>query len=237
MKNYVSKNDRLNGFYIHSQYNPEFIEGARKLGGKWSSEERAWRFMDEADPYVKDLCLRVYGEYVDEVERVTLRVRLKPKWCADKAPLIVAGRILARAFGRDSGAEMGDGVIALQGGFTSGGSMKNWDTRTAETEDTVAIIYHVPRQKALEVIDNLPYGVLEANIEGVETPAETDVGVISTARSLGAEFAKARASKLKELLEEKATKEAEKHPVEDRETFVSQYIRAAFDVFREGYEG
>lgn len=162
MKNYVNKIDRLNGFYIHSQYNPEFIEGARKLGG---------------------------------------------------------------------------GVIALQGGFTSGGSMKNWDTRTAETVDTVAIIYHVPRQKALEVIDNLPYGVLEASIEGVETPAETDEGAISTARSLGAEFAKARASKLKKLLEERAAKEAEKHQVEDREAFVSQYIRAAFDVFREGYEG
>lgn len=232
MKNYVNKIDRLNGFYIHSQYNPEFIEGARKLGGKWSSEERAWYFMDEVEPHVKDLCLRVYGKYVDEVGRVDLRVRLKPGWYADKAPLIVAGRILARAFGRDSGAKMEDGVIALQGGFTSGGSMKHWDTRTKGGEDTVAVIYHVPRQKALEIIDDLPDGVLEATIEGEEQPIDTQA-YRAGRKAAGVIYD----NMLANIEAEASAARAELGDVEGIEAFDEDYKRGVLDVIAEKVTG
>jgi hypothetical protein len=38
----------------------------------------------------------------------------------------VAGREVARAFGRDSGAKLGPDVVVRAGGFHSGGSRKNW---------------------------------------------------------------------------------------------------------------
>jgi len=42
------------------------------------------------------------------------------------------GRTIACAFGRDSGAKLGDGIIWIYGIKKSGGSVKNWYTEVRE---------------------------------------------------------------------------------------------------------
>jgi hypothetical protein len=42
------------------------------------------------------------------------------------------GRTIAKAWGRDSDAKLGDDIIWLSGIYRSGGSMKNWKTEIRE---------------------------------------------------------------------------------------------------------
>ena len=53
---------------------------------------------------------------------------------------------MARAYGRDSGAKIGEGVVFLEGGASSGGSVKNWYTTIKK--GSVFEVRDVPRAKA-----------------------------------------------------------------------------------------
>ena len=116
---------------VASPYNPDLPEAARKLGGKWQSTSREWVFDLRDEARVAELYRSVYGQW-DEGElpadAVTVRVRLFQGWYRRHSGLFFAGRELAHATGRDSGARQAEGVIVLEGEFTSGGSVKNWTT-------------------------------------------------------------------------------------------------------------
>ncbi|GAN46095.1 hypothetical protein ABID82_001607 [Methylobacterium sp. PvP062] len=63
----------------------------------------------------------------------------KDSW---RSPVEVAGRLIARAFDRDSGAKLGDGIVLLSGNVTSGGSRANWKTIVSAT----VVIHDTPRK-------------------------------------------------------------------------------------------
>lgn len=67
------------------------------------------------------------------------------------APLQIGSLTLARAFGRDSGARLGDGVAHLAGPKPrSGGSVKNW--RTVIPGGCLLAVYNVPRAMAASAL-------------------------------------------------------------------------------------
>ena len=114
---------------VRSPYNPDFVRDARPLGGKWDASGKVWVFPIGRESYVRDLCQRVYG--TDGTARtVTLRVTIEKGYYINehRGAIYLAGRQIARAFGRDSGAKAGDGVVFVSGCPDSGGSMKNWTT-------------------------------------------------------------------------------------------------------------
>lgn len=108
-------------------YNARFIEGAHKLNGKWNAAAKGWIFDPLARNGLMALLKDVYG-YVEGDQVVTARLTAKDEIRVTRAPVIFAGRVIARAMDRDSGAKTGDGVILDAGRITSGGSMKNWET-------------------------------------------------------------------------------------------------------------
>jgi len=136
---------------VTSPYHPQFPSGARRLGGRWDAATRTWRFDPRDEHRVRDLCSRIYGTDGSPAaaELVTLRVRLDRGSVLRAAcgSIFLAGRCVARAYGRDSGARLGPGVVVIDGSSPrSGGSMKNWVTiwagpATFEVRD-------VPRQIA-----------------------------------------------------------------------------------------
>ncbi len=67
---------------------------------------------------------------------------------AHTGPVVLFGRTVASAHGRDSGAKIGEGVCFEAGGCTSGGSVKNW--YTVIESGSVLTIYDVPRRAAEE---------------------------------------------------------------------------------------
>lgn len=140
---------------VNAPYHPNFPTGAKRLGGKWNPAEKVWVFDLRDEDRVRELCNQIYGSDAHviggkgeraPVELVTLRLRAKSEVSAHTSAVFAAGRCVARATGRDSGARLGDGVVLLEGQATSGGSMKNW--YTVVCEGSVLEIRDVPRAAA-----------------------------------------------------------------------------------------
>jgi len=127
---------------VTSPYHPDFPKRARSLGGKWAAPK--WVFDVRDEPRVRALCREVYGDDGETPvgDLVTLQVSFAPSVSmhGERAGIYLAGRCVAQAYGRDSGAKLGHGVVLVHGtagkvgwGLTpdavrSGGSMKNWMT-------------------------------------------------------------------------------------------------------------
>ena len=134
---------------VVSPYNALFIDGARKLGGKYNTHipENGWTFDPRDEERVRDLCMDVYGSDGEHEDLCTLRVEFIAEDNSHTSPLTVHGRKIASAFGRDSGAKLGDGVILISGHFSSSGSMKNW--YTTARPGTIVLVRDFPRKRAL----------------------------------------------------------------------------------------
>lgn len=138
---------------VVAPYHPYFPIAARKLGGRWSGEQRAWYFDPRDADDVHQLVLRIYGydPLAEKQDLVTARVTLSREKL--NLPLgsqfFLFGREIAFRLGRDSAVQLGEGVVVLSGGFPrSGGSMKH---PSLETEDgTVIEVRDVPRSLVLE---------------------------------------------------------------------------------------
>lgn len=113
---------------VTGDYNAEFVEQARKLAGKWKNP--SWVFDIRNEDAVRKACLECYGTdglVTDLVDvRITFPDGFESPYCES---INVFGRTVARAFGRDSGARPGDGIVLEEGGFSSGGSSRNWLTK------------------------------------------------------------------------------------------------------------
>lgn len=135
-----------NRVVVDSPYNTLFLEEAKRLGGRFRPNSKEWTFDVRDEERVKEMLLRVYGTDGIKEDFCTLRIEWKADESVGKGPIIAHGRKIASAWGRDSGAKLGDGVILLSGSFHSGGSMKNWETRVRE--GTVVLVRDFPRKEA-----------------------------------------------------------------------------------------
>jgi hypothetical protein len=125
----------------------------KEISGRWDGQSRNWIFPIEALEQVKHIYLDVYGEWED-MPLETVNVICKSGVCGEyNGSLVLHGRIIATAQGRDSGAKTAQGIIVLSGGFTSGGSVKNW--KTVCKDETTFKILNVPKEKALQMV-NMP---------------------------------------------------------------------------------
>ncbi|PJJ97046.1 hypothetical protein CO615_10475 [Lysobacteraceae bacterium NML75-0749] len=148
---------------VIAPYSAAFVEKAKRIGGKWKA--KTWVFDTRDEQRVRKLCIEIYGEDGSPtVDRVTLRVTFDARHCVTHGSISIGGRDVARAFGRDSGAKLGDGVVIIEGGFSSGGSVKNWQTTVSKSGATV-LIRDMPTEMANRIINDLPSGVIAACIE------------------------------------------------------------------------
>lgn len=135
---------------VKAPYHPDFPHNAKRLGGKWNNS--AWSFDARDEDRVRELCRKIYGTDGTSADLVSVRLTAKTDITALQGGIFAAGRCVARATGRDSGAKLGDGVILLSGRVTSGGSMKNW--RTYVIEGSVVEVRDVPRAAISDIDTN-----------------------------------------------------------------------------------
>lgn len=167
---------------VTAPYNSDFVAEAERLGGKW--EPPAWRFDARDEQRIRNICRDVYGSDGFTADLVTLRVEWHRKSYADKGPIEIRGRTIARAFGRDSGAKLGDGIILLDGGFGSGGSVKNWETTVKD--GTVVLVRDFPRAAAEKLVDEQPdEGLKSYAIEDEAAPVDREALGAERSRLLG----------------------------------------------------
>lgn len=147
------ENNRAN---VYSPYNADFVSKIRGIGGaKWDSSAKCWSVPAESVDQVREIMLDVYGE-TDLISgrKVSVRLTFSQSVAEYNAPVTIYGKTVSRAFGRDSGARVGNDVAFVQGAPKSGGSAKNWTS--VVPEGSVVVLHNVP-ESMLE--QELPGGV------------------------------------------------------------------------------
>ena len=135
------ENGRAN---VKTPYNVDFVSKIKNVGGsKWEPERKCWSVPAESINQVREIMMEVYGRTDQTAEKTcTIRLTFSDALCEYRAPVTIYGKTIASAFGRDSGARVGDDVAFVDGGPTSGGSAKNWTTIVPA--GSVVVLYNVP---------------------------------------------------------------------------------------------
>jgi len=152
---------------VTADYNDEFVKVARTIGGKWNSP--SWVFDIREENLVRSTCLKIYGTDGVNTDFVDVQITLNDFDTEKCTPIIIFGKTVARAFGRDSGAQIGTGIVIKSGKFGSGGSAKNWLTIA---EDGTSFIMR-------DVSRNLVEANMEKSIQA-EIISETETTGIDT---------------------------------------------------------
>lgn len=149
---------------VKTPYNKEFVNKARNLKGKWDSSSEEWVFDDSIEEYVKNALIESYGTTGEEpVETCSLLVKEVDEY-GDRGPVELFGRTIARAWGRDSGARLSDGIIWISGSYDSGGSVKNWMT-SIDKGTFIIQNFPLPRTKFEDVQEAIAGGWCEIKKE------------------------------------------------------------------------
>lgn len=136
---------------VYTPYNKEFVAKIKLIGGaKWEAAEKCRSIPKEEIETARAYMVDVYGmsDIPDTSEKVNVEVRFNADDYERCEGISLFGRTVIRAFGRDSGARVGEDVTLVSGNISSGGSMKNWETQVSA--GTVLRIRNVSR-KALEI--------------------------------------------------------------------------------------
>jgi hypothetical protein len=145
---------------IETPYNPEFVKRIKKTGGRWNGRNKTWETDERNLDVVRSIMRDVYGQDDLPQELINIRVTLKESVDELRGPIVMFGRTIASAFGRDSGAKIGSGVCFEAGGCDSAGSVKNWYTKISS--GSVITIHDVPRRAVEEKLGwNDDYGTFE----------------------------------------------------------------------------
>ena len=131
---------------IYTPYNPLFVAMLKKSigGAKWTGS--AWSVPEAAVDHVRKIMLEVYGEndIPDGAGKVTVRVTVTENISEDRGPVVLYGKVVAGARGRDSGAKVGEEVAFIEKAPRSGGSKHYWETIIPE--GAVFDIRNVPKR-------------------------------------------------------------------------------------------
>lgn len=140
--------------YISSPYNADFVHRIKLIGAKWDALTRRWVVKDDALDAARQVMMEVYGEadVSPAAETVTLVLEFHAEMFKALGPIIIAGKNVASARSRDSGARVGGDTAFIKGAPESGGSAKNWGT--CIPEGCVCEIYRVPKAVAEATVAN-----------------------------------------------------------------------------------
>ncbi|MFW5830755.1 MAG: hypothetical protein ACOCVA_00800 [Prolixibacteraceae bacterium] len=112
---------------VTSPYNADFVQKCRNFRGTFKGG--AWWFDDSIIDYVREAMREIYGTTGEAPVEYCSLVVSDFSDDAHTGPVVLFGRTIARAFGRDSGAKLGDDIVFVSGSYHSGGSVKNWYTK------------------------------------------------------------------------------------------------------------
>jgi hypothetical protein len=120
----------------HQFFNVLLVEQCRNLGGRWDKEGNVWVFSSIVDDKVQELDELFNSEVLNAEVEVLNSVRQKTSaYCLFGIPI-------ARAFDRDGGAKLCEGVALISGEIKSSGSRNNWNTEICENS---VLRFQVPK--------------------------------------------------------------------------------------------
>ncbi|GHE96727.1 hypothetical protein GCM10011501_27780 [Thalassotalea profundi] len=113
---------------VQIPYMPKVNAALKRIGkAEYSYQLEGWVMQTEFEDLIRAKLIHYFGACDDvSAEKVDVVITFKRTVEVRKRPVSIAGRIFARAHGRDTGASTGDGIALLDGDITSGGSNANW---------------------------------------------------------------------------------------------------------------
>ena len=129
---------------ITTPYNADFVSKIKNIGGRWNAASKAWSVSDSMVAEAREIMRAVYGQddQQTDVQTTDIRVRFNDDVWGHQEGVTLYGKTIAKAWGRDSGARVGDDVAFIDGQPKSGGSVKNW--LTIVPAGSVVVIKNVP---------------------------------------------------------------------------------------------
>ena len=112
------------------EYFPPAINKIKRLGGaKWEASLKGWIISSDFYDEAKGVLIEYFGTDGSFREKqVNIELIANQDIVVIRKPVMFAGKIIAQAFNRDSGARVGVNVSLKEGKIDSGGSAKNWET-------------------------------------------------------------------------------------------------------------
>lgn len=146
-------------------YNTAWSAGAKRIGGRWDPDRKAWTFDARNEKRARALARRIYGTDGDPAELadiVTVRVHVARhevnRW-EQGAYAEFAGRRIATRRGRNAPVHLPVGVVLVAGEFPDrGGSMRY--PAIGAADDVVVEIRDLPRA-ALAVESESSYEIVD----------------------------------------------------------------------------
>lgn len=170
--------------YVYTPYNLNYVNRIKKIhGAKWMQDRKCWTVPKEAVDAVREIMLDVYG-YSDIVpnKTITLKVTILEEIRSLCSPVMLFGKTLAYAYGRDSGGRAGEDVYYVSGGAASGGSAKNWESVVKAGSVAVLSNVNVNIYKREEKKDNIRVEI----VEQTDKPLQQQFHVLTPAGDLKA---------------------------------------------------
>lgn len=139
---------------LYTPYNPEFVKRIKKFSdARWNSGEKCWTIDESNLGAARVIMKEIYGYADNEInEKVTLKIHVKESVSKKHGDVILFGKILSHATGRDSGARSGSDVAYIHGSDYSGGSAKNWES--VVSEDSEILLHNVNKNLYEEYLEN-----------------------------------------------------------------------------------
>ncbi|KPY97918.1 hypothetical protein ALQ37_200095 [Pseudomonas syringae pv. aptata] len=146
---------------VFCPYDDQFIKGAGNSSGKFSNSQNCWIFPARSEAKTRALLIEIFGtDDTATSPKVDVRVTFPNMYYANKDAIRLAGRMLARATSRDSGAILGDDVELVSGWVRSDGSAKNWETRTSEGSVYEIFDFEASKLEELRALDFIEVEVI-----------------------------------------------------------------------------
>lgn len=118
---------------VKSSYDSYFVRKAKEYEGRWNAPY--WVFPIENEEYVRNLCMKVYGED-GKTDTQTVKVRIE----MDKYRKSTIGRfVFAERRARDSEVTFAQGVMVVKGEFEESGGSRNSPQVTWESGTEIEI--------------------------------------------------------------------------------------------------
>lgn len=116
---------------LFTPYNPIFVSKIKGIGSaKWNRDDKCWTVPEDNIEEAREIMRSAYGAADDDVaETVKVKVTVLECVWADCRPYTLMGKVLSKAYGRDSDAKPGEDVAYISGYCRSGGSAKNWESQ------------------------------------------------------------------------------------------------------------
>lgn len=158
---------------LYTPYNRDYIAQVKMIGARWDAAAKCWTIDAQKIDDARAIMRKVYG--YDDLPQSTetagklvdVTIRFNDSCTAANGPVQAFGKVLARAYGRDSGAKIGTDCSLLGGSIDSTGSRATW--KTWIDAGTIIKVYNVPEHMA--TAEHMPE---EAEITEIKAHEEID---------------------------------------------------------------